>query len=414
MRSRLILLVFLFIVNVLLHADDFAKPIQKDLFDIKDSWGSLAVSYKSDENNKFSFRDKENNSFSVIATYGKYFTNDIFGVGFEMAFWSDLGLDIAGSPRVHQQITPNFSPIWQDITYGEVSQLYMTYHHNDLASQVGRFAINRKISPWLFSDRSVTVLDFSYDGVLVEYVQNHNQYYLGWIVNLVNLNHEVHLGDKGLGVVFVSAHMQPTRKSKINSAIYLFPKSEYMLEQNLYGQKETIWSWWVDALYRFNGFANAIQLVYCDGEDGNHATIAFANQIRMYRKKYSLKATFAYINDGKYSLKSAGFKYGSSAFWGQSLNGEFGADRLDYKQYIYRLEARYKISNDIVYGGLAYDNFDGFKPWHLDNAYVIQLGYIMNINHIRYQLEYRYKYQTYIHKEDFSKKHLHLDIIYKF
>jgi hypothetical protein len=404
----------MFFINIMLLADDFAKPIQKDLFDIKDSWGSLGVSYKTDETNKYSFSDKENNSFSVIATYGRYFGNSVFGVGFEVAGWSDLGMDIAMSPRVHHQIVPNLSPIWQDMSYGEISQLYVTYHNNNLASQIGRIALSRKISPWLFSDRSVSVLDFAYDGVLVEYVQNNNQYFVGWIVNLVNLNNEVHLGDKGLGVWFISTHLHPTKKSKLNNAFYIFPKSEYNLKPNVYGQKETMWSWWFDILYRFHGFADAMQFVYCDGELNEHATIAFANQIRLYRKKYSLKATFAYISDGKYSLKSAGFKYGSSAFWGQSLNGEFGADRLDYKQYIYRLEARYKIVNDILYAGVAYDDFDGFKPWHIDDAFVFQLGYILNIKHVKYQLEYRYKHQTYIKKEEFTKKHLHLDIIYKF
>jgi len=410
--GKLLSSLFVFLCVVYSYGDDFSKPVSKDLFDIKNIWGSVAISYKADDTNWFTLEEKENNSFSVASTLGAYIKP--IHLAFEVAGWSDFGLDIASSPRVNDQIVPNVSSVWHDMTGFEVSQLFFLWKDDKFAIRLGREEISRKISPWLFSDRSISVLDFTYDGLMMAYKSDKSMYHFGWIVNISNIYKTVHLGDKGLGVFFISANTKISKKFKLNNALYIFPNSKYISNSDTFGTGEDIWSYWGDGVYRFRGFADAFQIVYTDGnQDGEH-TIALANQLRVFRKKYMFKMTLAYINDGDYSIKTAGFKFGSSAFWGKSLNGEFGADTVKYKQYIARIDTHYKLDSGKIYGGVAYDNYDGEKKWHLDKAYAIQLGYMFKHNGIKYQLEYRYKHQEKISGDIFDKRHIHFDIIYKF
>jgi len=406
-------LFFIFFIVLYSYGDDFSKPISKDLFDINSMWGSLVVSYKTEELGEFSFKDKENNEFSFATTFGKYFQYDSFGFGFEVAGWSDFGLNIAAEPRVDDIIAPNVSQVWHDMSDAEISQLFFMYQQENIALMIGREEISRNISPWLFSDRSITVLDFAYDGLLISYKDTTNMYNFGWIVNISNNSHTLHLGEKGLGLFFVSSKMKLSQKFKLNSALYFFPHSQYKFDNYIFGTNENLYSIWIDGIYRFHNFANAFQIAYSDGDDAK-STIALANQIRVFRKQYMFKMTLSYINDGDYSLKTAGFGFGSSAFWGKSLNGEFGADTVGYKQYIARVEGRYNLSHGNIYGGVAYDNYKGEKPWHLDMAYAFQLGYILNYDHIKYKLEYRFKHTEKLNDIILDKRHIHFDIIYKF
>lgn len=410
-----ILYLFIFLYISLSYSDDFYKPISKNLFDIKHIWGSIVISYKMDDTNKFSFKDKNNNAFSIASTFGYFYTfTHQLGIGFEVAGWSDLGLNIANSPRINDQIFPNVTQTWLKLNDSELSQLFISYKTDSFAIRIGREEINHKISPWLFSERSISVLDFAYDGLILSYKQNQNLYNFGWITNISNISQHIKLGENGFGTMFISSQIKPNRYSKLHTALYIFPKSKYTFHNIKLGDNENLWSAWLYGSYKFHGFNNVLQIVYCDGNHDKTKTIAIANQLRIYRKKYTLKATLAYINDGEYSIKSAGLGIGSSAFLGKSLNGEFGSDIKGYKQYITRVDAQYKLNNSKVYGGLAYNKHRSIKLYQLNKEYAIQLGYMLNYNHIHYQVEYRYKHQQRNNHTKYIKQHLHFDIIYKF
>jgi len=412
---RNILYLFIFFYISFSYSDNFYKPISKNIFDIKHIWYSIAISYKTDNTNNFSFKDKENNAFSIASTFGYFYkVTKSFGVGFETAGWSDLGLNIANSPRINEQLFPNIPQTWLKLNDIELSQLFISYNTNTFAIRIGREEISQKISPWLFSERSINVLDFTYDGLILSYKQNQNIYNFGWVTSISNISQNIKLGSNGFGTIFLSSQIKPNKYSKLYTALYVFPKSKYIFHDLKLGDEENLWSTWLYGSYKFHGFNNVLQIVYCNGNHNKTETIAIANQLRIYRKKYTLKATLAYINNGEYSIKSAGLGIGSSAFLGKSLNGEFGSDIKGYKQYITRIDAQYKLNNSKIYGGLAYDKHKSMKLYQLDKEYAIQVGYLLHYQNIHYQVEYRYKHQLKNNHTKYIKQHLHFDIIYKF
>ena len=108
--------------------------------------GKMTLSYKAEKKPGFSFFDPGNNGFSATVTLATRLPlNDSWGVGFEAAGWSDLGLKIADYPRVSASITNNIG--YGSLSGAEISQSYLSYRYGEIRIRLGRQA-GTAFYPW--------------------------------------------------------------------------------------------------------------------------------------------------------------------------------------------------------------------------------------------------------------------------
>ena len=203
---------------------------------------------------------------------------------------------------------------------------------------------------------------------------------------------------------------------------------------------DDIWSLWVAIESNVAGWNVGLQAAYVDGDTKTNAAVYRisdgAYQFDTPQYDVDMKATYAvaaragstwgdfdamftaaYINDGTYSLKTAGTGLGTSAFWGDSL-AAFGGDILFDDQYIFRVDAGYKLSFGKIYAGLAYDEVGNDSPY--DNIWGGRIGYKFTVAGVNAKVEYRYvdksanSWADEIGYGDIKQQRVRVDAYYKF
>ena len=380
-----------------------------------DFWGQIGVRYDAnDVDGGYDFGDKENNGFSTAIVLGvEKQIGAGFGFGAEVAGWTDFGLDIADRVAVDNEIASMFA----DQTSAEVSQAYLTYSFGNTAIKMGRQALPKAVSPWAWSDRSVGVIDISYDAVVVVNTDLENTTLVGaWVANGVNGNEPTHLGDDNNGVFMLAMINKSLANTTLAMSGYYFPDATFDIPSvGKVGPAEDLWSIWASSMTNFDTFHAGVQIAYVDGDvSGADSTFAVAGKIGSNWGDFDAEGVVAYINDGDYSLKTAGSGAGTSAFWGNSFGGFFTNGDIAWDdQVIARVDMSYKLGAGKLFGGLGYVDYGDNNP--LDNGFGGRIGYKFTVAGVNANVEYRYAdYDGQNGFADLTKQRIRVEAYYKF
>ncbi len=407
-----------------------------------DFWGQIGFFYQAQDNDDhnpatvdFDFGDEDNNNFAVTAVLGVEKEIGMgFGVGLELAGWSGLGWDLGDAMlfKADGLLGGNMN------NGGEVSQAYLTYTFGNTAIKVGRQALPKAVSPWAYSSRTGGVIDVSYDGIVIantdlqdttlvfawvdqaytapnmpqRYDSTAGQAFNGQKWDLSN----VEVSD-GAGLFMLGLINKSLANTTLSLAAYYIPESKLNgLVNNFLAANspltnrvalEDTWSIWASAVGTVNNINWGLQFAYVDGDEhmitpagatvansGWDATYGVAAKVGSSWGDFDAELVVGYINDGDYSLRTAGYGGGSpSAFW--TFNGDFGGDRVRGEdQWAIIAKAGYKLGNGKLYGNIGYWEFDeeltATTNLAMDNAFDVRLGYKFKIMDIDAQVEYRY------------------------
>jgi hypothetical protein len=415
------------VASTMIFAGGDIAPVEPAAPASADFWGQIGMSYQADDFGKYNFSDTENNAFSTAIVLGveKELGNG-FGFGAEVAGWSDFGLDIADNPRV----------VTTDATSAEVSQAYLTYTFGNTAIKAGRQALPKAVSPWAWTDRTVGVVDIAYDGIVIANTDLQDTTLVGaWIKHAqIDSNAEASVGDNGL--FMLAAINKSLANTTLSVSAYYVPDNNldwhaWNVLRNVAQTPKDNWSIWASAESQFDGFNGGVQFAYVDGDyksAGNpnssaDATYAVAAKIGGNWGDLGLTLIAGYINDGEYSLTTAGAFHtieDTSAFWGNSLGGFFGGNIVGDNQTIVRGVATYKLPYGKLMGELAYDNAgsDGLfnSVWGARAKYSFPIAGGVNGS-----VEYRYaKYDDLVtdfktgKTSDETRQRIRVEAYYKF
>jgi len=395
--------------SALIFAGGDIAPVEPAAPASADFWGQIGIRYEwNDVDNGFNFGDKENNKFSTAIVLGvEKQLGAGFGFGAEVAGWSDFGFDIADLPAVD----PEFSG-QTDQTDAEVSQAYLTYTFGNTAIKAGRQALPKAVSPWAWSDRSVGVIDISYDAIVIANTDLQDTTLVAaWVANAVNRDTNVHIGQGGQDIngVYMLAMVN---KSLANTT--LTATAYYLPEDILYG--ENMWSVWASAVGNVDGVNWGLQAAYVDADvSGLDATFGIAGKIGSSWGNFDATLVASYINDGDFSLKTAGTGAGTSAFWGNGFGGTFtNGDIAGVAGDVtaIRVDMGYKLPVGKLYGGIGYAWYDddAASPVYED-GFGARIGYafpVLNTG-VNGRVEYRYA-DNY----DNTRQRIRVEAYYKF
>ncbi len=383
-----------------------------------DFWGQIGVRYDAnyidvDGVGSLDFGDEDNNGFSTAIVLGvEKQIGAGFGIGAEVAGWTDFGFDIADRVAVDNEI----ASIYADQTSAEVSQAYLTYSFGNTAIKMGRQALPKAVSPWAWSDRSVGVIDISYDAVVVVNTDLANTTLVGaWVANGVNGNEPTHLGDDNNGVFMLAMINKSLANTTLAMSGYYFPDATFDIPSvGKVGPAKDIWSIWASSMTNLDNVHFGAQVAYVDGDvNGADATYGLAAKIGSTWGDFSAEGVVAYINDGDYSLKTAGSGAGTSAFWGNSFGGFFtNGDIAADDQMVVRVDMDYKLFGGKLFGGIGYVDYGDAAAF--DNGVGARIGYKFTIAGVNANVEYRYAdYEGNI-LPDTTKQRVRVEAYYKF
>ncbi len=402
----------LLIVVGFVHAGD---ALLDEYYPLEPFWaGKATLSYKAERNNKYDFFDPENNGFSATVTLATRirFSNS-WGLGLEAAGWSDLGLEIADSPRVSASITNNIGS--GAMNAAEFSESYLYCRRWGARFRLGRQALSKTLSPWLWSDRSAGVLDIVYDGVTAAYADSDSSLWFGgWIARAVNQDDVTRLGREKRRGVFLLTRGWVDEKDETFLSAYLVRHAEHLRpdKEEWRGHDGKDWSLWASRWHDDGRSGYGAQLVYADGQaTGARPTLAAALRWQIRRGAMRWRITLAGINGGDYSLKSAGMGVGSGAFWGSSVSGEFGSDSTSNAMGLARVDWRFALSDgNYWYASMAAADYAGEGPYRYDRAYGARLGRRFRRGDLFGKVEYRFRHMEYSYGSAVLRQRLRVDL----
>ncbi len=477
--------IFLSIVtSAVLFAGGDIVPAETTVSDA-DFWGQIGFFLRVQDNNyddpamqDYDFGDEENNNFAVTAVIGvEKEVGSGFGLGIELAGWSNLGWGIADGMLFKSDrmlsgkllSMSGFGNIRND-NGGEISQAYLTYSFGNTGIKAGRQALTKSVSPWAFSDRTGGVIDVSYDGIVAantdiadttllfawidqaytastmpEQNEVAGTVYAGEQYDLKNMDLSDNAGLFMLGMInksisnttlSLSAYYIPESKMNNIAANY---NAARLARANRTAYSDT-WSVWASAVGTVNNINWGLQFAYVDGDVHQivaatgaavpnskwDATYGVAGKIGSSWGDLDAELVVSYINDGDYSFRTAGSRRGtSSAFW--TFNGDFGGDTQDGEEQIAIVaKAGYKLGNGKLFGNIGYWEFDdkvlsAAINDSLDNALDLRLGYKFKLMDIDAQVEYRYRDITRtsnpsagVYNWDETRQRVQVEAYYKF
>ncbi len=351
-----------------------------------DFWGQIGARYEfkklSDGANKWG---KEDNTWKAAVVMGV--EKDLgygFGVGAELAGFSDLGL---------KKIATNTN------NKADLSQLYLTYKNGNTAIKAGRQVLPKSLSPWAWSDDSVGVKDTTFEGVVVVNTDVKDTTLVGaWIAKArpfggpsVNVN-----GVNSKGLFMLAAQNKSIANTTLTGTVY-------------YVTEAKITSAWASAETKAGSADLGLQVAYAKAS-GSDATTGVAAYAGTSFNGIDAKLTLAYLKAGATTLNMGG----TSAFWGNSFAGAFGGDILENgsKQTLARLDLGYKIAGyGKVYGGVAYDKV---KDSATDKILGGRVGYKFNVGKVAAKVEYRYSKADMTDGSSVKHQRVRVEGIYKF
>ena len=396
------------VASTMIFAGGDIAPVEPAAPAAADFWGQIGFSYDfNDVDGGFDFGDEENNAFSAAVVLGveKQLGNG-FGFGAEVAGWTDFGFDIANSPRISEQLHPG-----ADQTSAEISQAYLTYTFGNTAIKAGRQALPKAVSPWAWSDRSVGVIDIAYDAIVIANTDiTDTTLVAAWVANAVNDDTTFHLANGEQAGIFMLAMIN---KSLANTTLSV---TGYYAPDSVLSGGEDQWSIWASAVGSVDTVNWGLQAAYVDGDvTGSDATFGIAGKIGSSWGDFSATLVASYINDGDYSLKTAGSGLGTSAFWGNGFggfftNGDIAGAAGDVSAV--RVDMSYKLPVGKLFGGIGYAWYDddAASPVYED-GFGARIGYSFPVldTGVHGKVEYRYA-DNY----DNTRQRIRVEAFYKF
>ena len=352
-----------------------------------DFWGSIGARYEFKDAGVTGkkFGDKNNNTWKTTVVLGV--EKDLgygFGFGAEVAATSQLGLKIAGKTAEN----------------AELSQLYVTYKVGNTAFKAGRQALPKSLSPWAWTDTTLNRKDTTFEGLVVVNTDIADTTLVGaWVARAgTNASFSPVNGVDNKGVFMLAAEYTGVANTTFDVSAYYIPKA---LKTN-----DKAYSVWASAKTKVNNVDLGLQLAYAKVKAAGKATYGVAAYAGTKIDAVSAKLTLAYLNNGTSTLNMGG----TSAFWGNSFAGAFGADvKPAGKQKIARLDLGYTLPNN--YGSL-YFSTAADKPDTGKTAFGAALGYKFKVSGIAGKVEYRY-----IKNKDFTSRkdqRVRVEGVYKF
>ena len=413
------------VASTMIFAGGDIAPVEPAAPASADFWGQIGIRYEWNDNGAdYSLGDQENNKFSTAVVLGveKQLAYG-FGFGAELAGWSDFGFDIADKTAISGDLNPVGST---NKTGAEISQAYLTYTFGNTAIKAGRQALPKAVSPWAWSDRTVGVIDIAYDAVVIANTDLADTTLVGaWVANANNEGNTVHLGDDNGGVWMLAAINKSLANTTLAVSAYYAP--DFNLVDAAYTTDgltaDDVWSIWGSAVTNFDTVNAGLQLAYVDGDvktiagsESLDSTFAIAAKVGSKWGDFDATLYVDYINDGEYSLKTAGTGFGTSAFWGNAIGGHFGGDiAMGYSQWGTRVTAGYKLPVGKLWGELAYADYDGVSGTNdHDNTWGGRIGYNFSVAGVDASVQYRYWSEDYMDGTSKDKQRVRVEAYYKF
>jgi len=400
------------VASTMIFAGGDIAPVEPAAPASADFWGQIGFYYQAEDldwvpNSKFG--DKWNNWFGVTAVLGvEKQLGYGFGFGAELAGWSDLGLDLGGRSGF---FSSGLSSLIQDSTSAEVSQAYLTYTFGNTAIKAGRQALPKAVSPWAWSSRTGGVIDWSFDGIVVANTDLTDTTLVAAWIDQASANQQlknIDLSDSS-GLFMLAMINKSLANTTLSMSAYYVPKANFNF-------KEDMWSVWASAVGNVDTITWGLQGAYVDGDDpagiSQKATYAVAAKIGSTWGDLDAQLVAGYINDGDFSLKTAGAgPLGSaSALW--TFNGDFGGDIVGDNVWSIRADAGYKLPVGKVFGKIGYWNAGSKALW--DSAIGVRVGYAVKIAGINTKVEYRYLNQDMSVGSDHTRQRIRVEAYYKF
>ncbi|WP_292656151.1 hypothetical protein [Nitratifractor sp.] len=419
------------VASTMIFAGGDIAPVEPAAPASADFWGQIGFSYDFNDNGTYNLGDKENNAFSAAVVLGvEKQLGHGFGVGFEVAGWTDFGLGISGGPRVTETLSRDW--LAHQMTDGwynknssaEVSQAYLTYSFGNTAIKVGRQALPKAVSPWAWSDRTVGVIDYSYDAIVIANTDLPDTTLVGaWVLNVAENSDTIKLGANGNGIFMLAAINKSLANTTLSASAYYFPDFDFKLPFIgwLWGDANAkdVWSVWASAVTKFDDINAGLQVAYVDGDYSNtDATFGIAGKIGSSWGDLDATLVASYINDGDYSLKTAGAGAlgvgDTSAFWGNGFGGTFtNGDISDAGSVTaLRVDLGYKLPVGKLYGGIGYAWYsDDTSSTANQDGFGARIGYTFPVmdTGVHAKVEYRYA-------DNYQKTHqrVRVEAFYKF
>jgi hypothetical protein len=412
--------------SAVIFAGGDIQPVEPAAPASSDFWGQIGLAYQAvDVDGGYKWGDSENNDFSATAVLGvEKELFDGLGFGLELAGWTDFGSEIADNPRV----------LSGDQTGSEVSQAYLTYKYCNTAIKAGRQALPKAVSPWAWSDRSGGVLDYTYEGVVIANTDLPDTTLVGaWIKNAVNEDNKINISDTGLFMlglinksfcdttITLTGYYVPDSKIVNVGAKGVAPAyATYLPTPD--DPENDIYSIWGSIEKKFGDYTVGVQGAYVDGNakvggKDFDATYAIAGKIGadFLCGDLHTELTGWYINDGDYSLKTAGSGVGTSGFWGNRFGGEFNGEAVGLERKGASLDFNYKLWGGELFGGVGYEDFDGKIATDPDKAYGGRIGYKTKIMGVDTTVQYRYLDVKGVDSaSDYKRQKVRVEAYYKF
>jgi hypothetical protein len=433
--------------SAVLFAGGDIQPVEPAAPAPSDFWGQIGFAYQAQDDDWASgwnkkdvaFGDEENNEFSATAVLGvEKELFDGLGFGLELAGWTDFDAKIANKARVMSG----------DQTSSEVSQAYVTYKYCNTAIKAGRQALPKAVSPWAWSDRSGGVLDWTYEGVVIANTDIADTTLVGaWIKNAVNEDAKVDISDNGLfmlGVInksfcdttiALSGYYVPGSKiTGISNGYTSSVNGKAAMRRTTSGRlvndrESDIFSLWGSVEKKFGDYTVGVQGAYVDGDaqyqnrDGGltdfDATIAVAAKVGadFLCGDLHTELTGWYINNGDYSLKTAGSGVGTSGFWGNRFGGEFNGEAVGLERKGGSVDFTYKLGEGHLFGGVGYEDWGTRTGIGSDTDKQIggRIGYSTKIMGVDTTVQYRYlDVQAADSAYDSTRQKIRVEAYYKF
>ena len=303
----------------------------------------------------------------------------------------------------------------------EVSQAYLIYSFGNTAIKAGRQALPKAVSPWVWSDRTAGVIDWSYDAITVANTDLANNTIIGaWIPHLYHHQNEEAHSSKSAGAFMLALINKSLESTTIALNGYYIPESKLnnfqALRNSLISSQKDTWSLWGNFLSEYDNITYGAQLAYVDGDESSwDSTFGISAKVASSWGDLSAELIAGYINDGDYSLSAGGGGTGveDSGFWTDmyDVRGDtYGAD-----QYSIQTRLNYKIPVGVIYGVLGYWDFDNHKKWGDEkSAWAGYIGYKFTFKGIDSKVEYRYRNFEYYSSSDKKRQRVRIEAYYKF
>jgi len=283
--------------------------------------------------------------------------------------------------------------------YASFAQAYLNYKFNDYNIKLGRFFLNKKFAPFLYTHRRDNFLSMQYDGVALSKKSKNSKYTFAYFKSVIKQKNRKSLND-GL---YLLASRYNFLETKINFSLYYMPK---FINNQLY-------SIWGSVQNRHYG----LQALFSK-EKSKKSTYAIATYYKNRVNNLKYKITLGVISNGLSTInlyKSLRDQFKKSyrnikgGFW-CSIPLMFGSYANGLTQKIVKIDFKYKTKSIKYYTTIGYDKSSGKNGFY-------ELGAIFGIKFKLFNLKNNLNYTIYQKHQKNSltkRERLQWNIVYNF